>query len=65
MEGEGGEVVGGEFLDESCIKVAAPWCDGVEAKASIFKHPSGESGGLGVAVAFGDGVAKSGKENQK
>jgi len=55
VEAESGEVEDGEFLDEASIEIAAPWSDGVEAEAAIFEHSGGESSGLGVAVAFGDG----------
>ena len=58
MEGEGGEVVGGEFQGEAGIKVASPWGDGVEAEGAVLEHSGGEGGGLGVAVAFGDGLDK-------
>lgn len=58
VEGEGGEVEDGKFLNEAGIEVSAPWGDGIETQGAIFEHPCGEGGGLGVSVAFGDGVFK-------
>lgn len=65
VESESGEVVNREFQGEAGIEIAAPRGDGVEAEGAVFEHPGSECGGLGVAVAFGDGRSQNNDQQNK